>query len=86
MDPLIALVGRNFMMQRRFFLVKTNIESMLDESGFDSDPKMVGFALEKLPELSLAPESFGISIFILSASVGAAAKRSISNTFSILVP
>ena len=53
---------------------KTDLESMLDESGFGAATKMGGFALDKLPEVSLAPETFWTSIFNSSSSVGAYAK------------
>ena len=49
---------------------KTDIEPMLDESGFCTATEMGGFALEKVPEVSLAPEPFGTPIFTSSASVG----------------
>ena len=60
---------------------KIDLEFMLDESGFGAAPEMGVFALDKVPEVSLAPEPFRTSIFISSASVGAAAERSVSATF-----
>ena len=48
---------------------------MLDESGFGAATKMGGLALDKGPEVSLSPETFGTSIFTSSASVGEAAKQ-----------
>ena len=54
---------------------------MLDESGFDAATEMVGFTLEKVPEVSLAPEHFWISIFTESESVEEAAEKSVPNTF-----
>ena len=60
---------------------KTYIESMLDESGFGAVTEMVGFTLEKGPEVFLVPEPFWTSIFNSSALVGSAAKRCVSNTF-----
>ena len=48
---------------------KKDIESMLDESGFGASTEMVGFTLDKVPELSLVPEPFWTSIFNSSASV-----------------
>ena len=35
---------------------KIDLESMLDESGFSAATKMGVFALDKVPEVSLAPE------------------------------
>ena len=43
---------------------KTDLESMLDESGFGAATEMGGFTLDKGPEVSLAPESFWTSIFV----------------------
>ena len=54
---------------------------MLDQSGFGAATKMGGLALDKGPKLFLAPEPFWTSIFTSSASIGADAKRSVSNTF-----
>ena len=39
-------------------VVKSGIESMLDESGFGAANEMGGFELYKVPEVSLAPEHF----------------------------
>ena len=47
---------------------------MLDESVFGAATEMEGFALEKGPEVSLAPETFGGPMFTSSSSFGAAAK------------
>ena len=53
---LITLVGRHFDMQRRLFLVgKTDLEYMLDESGFGAATEVGGFAMYKGLELSLEP-------------------------------
>ena len=61
---------------------KTNLESMLDESGFGAGTEMGGFALDKGPEVSLAAEPFGTLIFASSQSVEIADKLSVSTTFS----
>ena len=53
---------------------KTYLEFMSDESGFGATPELVGFALEKGPELSLAPENFRTLTFTSSALVGSAYK------------
>ena len=54
--PLMTLVGRHFMMQRRVFLVgKKDLESMLDECGYGAATEMGGFTLDKVPEVSLVP-------------------------------
>ena len=53
---------------------KAYLESVLDESSSGAATEMVGFTLEKFPEVSLAPEPFGVSIFTSSAFVGAADK------------
>ena len=37
---------------------KKYLESMLDESAFGADTEMGGFELDKVPEVSLAPEHF----------------------------
>ena len=60
---------------------KTDLESMLDESGFDDAIGMGEFALGKVPKVSLAPEYFWMSKFTSSASFGAAVKLSVSNNF-----
>ena len=65
---------------------KTDLESMLDESGFGAATEMVGFTLDKGPEVSLAPELFGICIFTSSTLVEEFSKRSVSTTISLLVP
>ena len=57
---------------------KPDLESILGESGFVAITEMGGFTLEKVPELSLAPETFWTSIFTSSASVGAGSKLSVS--------
>ena len=56
---------------------KTYLGAMLDDSGFDAATKMGGFALSKVPEVSLVPESFWTSIFSSTSLVGAADKRSV---------
>ena len=53
---------------------KTYLESMSYEIGFGADTEMGGFALDKGPEVSLAPEPFWTSIFTSSVSVVEAAK------------
>ena len=63
---------------------KTDLESMLDQSGFGAATEMGGFALDKGPEVSLAPEPFYTSISTSSSSIVAAAKMSFSNTLSLL--
>ena len=60
---------------------KTDLDYMSIESGFGAATEMGGFALDKGPEVSLAPEPFLISIFTSSTLVGAASKRSVSTTF-----
>ena len=60
---------------------KIDLEYMLDESGFGAATEMGGFTLDKGPEVSLVPEPFWISIFTSSTSIGADAKRSVSNIF-----
>ena len=60
---------------------KTDLEYMLDKSGFGDATEMGEFALQKGPEVYLVPKTFHKSIFIQSASVGAAAKRSVSEYF-----
>ena len=76
--PLMTLVGRHFMMQRRVFLVgKKDLESMSDESGFGDATEMGGFKLDKGPEVSLVSETFWKSIFTSSASVVGSDKRSL---------
>ena len=60
---------------------KTDLESVLGESGFDAATKMGGFALDKGPVVYLAPYLFWISIFTSSSFFGAVDKRSVSNTF-----
>ena len=68
-------------MKRRVFLVgKTDLEFILDGSGFGVAPEMGVFELDKVPELSLEQEKFETSIFNSSSLVGAATKRSVSNT------
>ena len=67
-------------------VVKTDLESMLDEGGFGASTGMGGFALDKFPEVYLAPEPFLISIFTSLASVRAAAKTPVSNNSPLLVP
>ena len=37
---------------------KTDLESMLDESGFSADTEMGAFAMDKGSEVYLAPEPF----------------------------
>ena len=50
LGPLMPSGIRHLMMQRRVFLVgKTNLESMLDESGFDDSAEMGVFTLDKGP-------------------------------------
>ena len=63
-------------------VVKTDLESMLDESAFGAATEMGEFALDKGPEVSLAREHFWTSIFASSASVGGSAKRSVSTTLA----
>ena len=58
---------------------KKDLESMLDESGFGAATEMLGFVLDKGPEVSLAPEPFWISIFDSSSSVAAVDKKYVSN-------
>ena len=65
---------------------KKDLESMLYEIGFGADTEMVGFALNKGQEVSLAPEPLWIYIFNSSASFGAATKLSVSKTNYLLVP
>ena len=60
---------------------KKYLESMLDESDFGAATEMGGLALDKGPEVSLAPEPFCKSIFTSSALVIEAAKRFVSNNF-----
>ena len=55
-------------------VVKTDLEPMLDESGFGAATEMGGFVLYKDPELSLVPELFWTSIFASLALVGEADK------------
>ena len=62
-------------------VAKTDLESMLDESGFGAAAETGGFALYKGSEVSLVPEPFLTPIFNSSTSVGAAAKISISTNF-----
>ena len=62
-------------------VIKTDLDSMLDESDFGASTEMGGFALDKIPEVSLAPEYFWMSKFTSSASFGAAVKLSVSNNF-----
>ena len=64
--------------------VKTDLDSMLNESGFGAATEMVGFTLE-IPRSILGNITF-LEIHIHFISIyGAAAKRSVSNTFSLLV-
>ena len=87
LGTLMKFVGRHFIIQRRvFWLPKTYLDSMLDESCFGAATEMGGFALDKGPELSLAPEHFGTSIFTSSASVGGADKNMYKIILSLLVP
>ena len=51
------------------FVGKIDLESMLDESGFGATTEIGGFVMKKIPEVSLAPETFWISIFTSSVSV-----------------
>ena len=67
-------------------VVKIDIESMLDKSGFGAATEMGGFSLDKVPYVSLAPEYFCVSIFTSSASLILDAKQSISTIFPLLVP
>ena len=60
---------------------KIDLELMLDEGGFVDATEIVGFTLDKGPEVSLAPEPYWISMFSSSLLVGAASKLSVSNTF-----
>ena len=61
---LITSVGRHFGCVKEVVLVgKIDLESMLDESGLVAATEMGGFALDKVPEVSLVPEPFCISIF-----------------------
>ena len=60
---------------------KTYLESILDESGFGAPTEMGGFTLDKVSEVSLAPEPFWTFIFTSSALVGADYKRSVSTNF-----
>ena len=43
---------------------KTDLESMLYESAFGAATEMGGFALDKVPQVSLAQEPFWKSIFV----------------------
>ena len=56
------------------FIGKTDLDSMLDGSGFGAAPEMVVFALDKGPEISLVPEHYRTPIFTSSALVRSAAK------------
>ena len=57
---------------------KTDIESMLDESGFGAATEMGGFALE-ITMIIIVTRTFWTSIFTSSVLVGA--DRSVSTTF-----
>ena len=46
LGPLMILVGRHLIIQRRVFLLEIYIESMLDESGFGAATEMGGFTAE----------------------------------------
>ena len=82
LGPLMPLVGIHLIIERRVFLVfRTYLESMLDESGLVAATEMGRFVQDIFPEVSLAPEPFWISIFTSSTSIGADAKRSVSNNF-----
>ena len=59
---------------------KTDLDSMLNESGFGSATEMGVFAMES-PIITLVTRTFLASIFTLSVLVGAAANRSVSTTF-----
>ena len=69
MGHLITLVGKHtFDDAKEGVLVgKENLESMLDKSGFGAATEMVGFPLDKGPEVSFSLESFCKSIFTSSA-------------------
>ena len=54
---------------------------MLDEGGFGAATEMGVFALDKGPEVSLAPETFWFSIFTSSSSFVTSTILSVSNTF-----
>ena len=55
-------------------LVKTYLESMLDESGFGAASEKGRFSLDKGSEESLVPKPFWTSAFTSSALVGAGDK------------
>ena len=55
-DVSFNKIGYKFDDENEGVLVgKTDIESMLDESGFGAAPEMGGFVLKKGPEVSLEP-------------------------------
>ena len=61
LGTLMTLVGRNFIIQKRVFLVgKIDLEPMLDESGFASATEMGGFILEKVYKYLWCKNIFGI--------------------------
>ena len=59
---------------------------MLDKSSFGAAAEMEGLTLNKVPEVSLVSETFCTYILISCGLDVAAAKRSVSNTFSLLIP
>ena len=61
-------------------VVKKYLDSMLDQSGFGDANEMGELKLEKVPEVSLAPEPFWAPIFASSEYIGGAAKKSVSTT------
>ena len=67
-------------------VVKTDLESILDESGFGAATEMGGFALDKVPEVSLLPEPFCTSILTSSAFSGQLINDPSQILFSLLVP
>ena len=62
------------------------LDSMLDEGGSCAATEMGGFALDKGPEVSLAPEPFWKSISTSLELVRADVKQSVLGIFSLLVP
>ena len=51
------------------YVLQIDLDSMLDEIGFDAATEMGGSELEKVPEVSLVPETFWAPIFT-SSNVG----------------
>ena len=61
---------------------KKYLDSMLDERGFGTATEMGGFSLDKVPQVSLTPETVQVSIYTSSEWVGAPSQI----TLSLLVP